>query len=400
MNRRTNNLDAYNLYLKGRFFWSKRTADGLQKSLEYFQKAVELDPDYALAYSGIADSYSLLHVYHVAGFEECQKKAKEAALKALELDSSLAEAHTSLGYVKNLFDGDTQGAEIEFMHAIALNPNYATAHHWYSALLTRMGKLDLALEEVQHALKLDPLSTVLHTGQGFLSARLGDWDGSVTAFRQAIEIDPANEMIRINFALLLIQNGEGEESLSEIRQALELAPESPFVNGVYGRVLYYTCQYSRAIEQMKKAFQMTSGPGGMGHIILGKAYLQNKMYQEALTEFSEAEKPSASYTADTDLSRVATTLRGIALAEMGETNKANKILMELTSPSEKSQSEPCWLGLLYFITGDKDRGLKLMDEAYEEGDMWVRYIKVDPLFDVMRGEPGFTALLGKMGLEK
>ena len=141
------NAEAYQAYLKGRFYWNKRTKEGLLKGLDYFKKAIDSDPGYALAYVGVADSYIMLAFYNYLPPKEAMPMGKEAALKALEIDDALGEAHNSLAYVKSRFEWNWIEAEKEFKRAIELSPNYATAHHWYAILLAQMGRSDEAYEE-------------------------------------------------------------------------------------------------------------------------------------------------------------------------------------------------------------------------------------------------------------
>src|SRR6266699_2382408 len=160
--RPTENTEAYELYLKGRFFWDKRTGENLKKSIDYFNQAIAADPNYALAYVGLADCYLLLEDYVGIPASEAYPKAKAFAQRALQLDSSLAEAHTSLAYVySNLWLWEQ--AEEEFKRAIKLNPNYSTAHHWYSLYLLDLGRIDEAMAEIKRAHELDPLSLIIGT---------------------------------------------------------------------------------------------------------------------------------------------------------------------------------------------------------------------------------------------
>ncbi len=160
--------EAYDLYLKGRFFWNKRTAQGFQQAIEYFQQAIAKDPNYARAYSGLADSYALLGGYSTTPQTESMPKARAAALKALELDPELAEAHTSLALITENFDYDWDTAEREYRRAIELNPNYATDHHWYAEFLSLQGRFPEALAESARARELDPLSLIIATDRGVI----------------------------------------------------------------------------------------------------------------------------------------------------------------------------------------------------------------------------------------
>src|SRR5262249_46043319 len=162
--RHTENTEAYRLYLMGRFFWNKRTAEGFEKAIEYFQQAILKDPSYALAYTGLADCYTVLGIpLEEAGLppKEVMPKARAAALKALAIDDTLAEAHTSLAHIKSVYEWDWRGSEREFKRAIELNPNYATVHHWYALSLSAMGRHDEAIAEIKRALELNPFPLII-----------------------------------------------------------------------------------------------------------------------------------------------------------------------------------------------------------------------------------------------
>ena len=157
--RPTENTEASQIYLKGRFFWNKRTGQNLTKASDYFNQAVATDPKYTLAYVGLADSYVLMPLYGAGAPRDWYPKAKAAATKALELDDTLSEAHTSFAYALHVYDLDFDGSTREFQRAIELNPNYATAHHWYGIeLLASLGRFDDAIREIKRGLELDPLS--------------------------------------------------------------------------------------------------------------------------------------------------------------------------------------------------------------------------------------------------
>ena len=161
----TTNTEAHDAYVRGRFFWNRRTPNDLKEAIKHFNQAVAKDQKYALAYAGLADAYSLLADYSAASPKDSYEKAREAGLKALELDDNLAEAHTSLAYVKMYYYWDWGGAESGYQRAMALNPNYATAHQWYSEYLTAMGRFDEALREIRRAKEIDPLSPIINAGE-------------------------------------------------------------------------------------------------------------------------------------------------------------------------------------------------------------------------------------------
>lgn len=183
--------EAYDLYLKGRFFWNKRTVQGLQQANEYFQQAIAKDPGYSRAYTGLADSYTLLGGYSTTPPTEFMPKARAAALKALELDPELAEAHTSLALITENFDYDWETAEKEYRRAIELNPNYATAHHWYAEFLSLQGRFPEALAESERARELDPLSLIIAADHGVILFYARQYDASIAQFRAVKEMEPA-----------------------------------------------------------------------------------------------------------------------------------------------------------------------------------------------------------------
>ena len=189
----TENPEAYQLYLKGRFYWNRRTEEGARKGIEYFQLAIDKDPTYALAYTGLADCYSILGTsYNVASLSpsEAIPKAKSAATKALEMDDTLAEAHTSLAYIRLNYDWDWAGAEREFKRAIELDPNYANAHHWYSHYLMAMSRPEESLAESKRALELDQLDLVMNIHLGWHYIYAHQYDLAIAQFRKTLEMDP------------------------------------------------------------------------------------------------------------------------------------------------------------------------------------------------------------------
>lgn len=186
----TANSEAFQLYLKGRFYWNKRTPADFQKAIPFFQEAIDKDPNYALAYSGLADSYALLTAYTSESPREIMPKAKEAALKALALDDKLAEAHASLGQINAYYDYDFPTAEREYRRAIELNPNYATAHQWLAEHLAAMKRYDEAMAEIRRALELDPLSMIMNRIYADILVDARKFDEAIQQYYRAIELDP------------------------------------------------------------------------------------------------------------------------------------------------------------------------------------------------------------------
>jgi serine/threonine-protein kinase len=221
------NVEAYDLYLQGRYHWSRWRSEGAERAIEYFQQAIRKDPNYAAAYSGLADSYAWLGFFGALTPNEAMPKARQAALKALALDDSLAAAHTSLGYVKTLYEFDWAGAEREFKRALQLNAGDSDAHFGYGiTYLAPMGRLDEAVHEMQTARELDPLSPIANTYLGLAYHFVGNRTESATQLRKALELDPGFVEARLELANLSIDQKNFSEFNSQLDLAKELAPAS------------------------------------------------------------------------------------------------------------------------------------------------------------------------------
>ena len=221
--RYTENAGAYQLYERGRYFWNRRTEDGLKKAIEYFQQAIDQDPNYALAYAGLADSYNVLGSLGLITPKEEYTKVEAAAKTALEIDDALAEAHNSLAWVR--FDQwDWSGAEIEFRRAIELSPNYATAHQWYAEYLTAMARFDEAIAEIKRAQQLEPASLIINTivAQTYLNAR--QYDQAIEQCHKTLELDSNFELAYIYLGLVYMQKGMYEEALAQFKKVKQLGP--------------------------------------------------------------------------------------------------------------------------------------------------------------------------------
>ncbi len=228
-NTKVVNPEAYESYLKGRYFWNKRTADGLKAALAYFKQAIEEDPKYAQAHSGLADTYALLGdwQYAVMPPKEAFPKAKAAAIEALELDSTLGEAHNSLAFVLDGFDWDFDSAGKEFRRAIELNPGYATAHHWYAWHLSLLGRYDEAIAEMKKAESLDPLSLIINTDLAELLGLAHSYDESIRQSQKTIEMDPNFALAHNQLAQAYLQKHMYDEAVSELQKAVQLSGSSP-----------------------------------------------------------------------------------------------------------------------------------------------------------------------------
>ena len=323
-------LEAYRLYLKGRNAWNKRTREGMDQGIEFFQQAINADPNYAAAYAGLADCYNMQVIYGVHAPKDGFPKAKEAAIKALEMDETLAEAHTSLAFIKFRWDRDRVEAEREFLLAIKHKPTYAPAHQWYSSYLVALERFDEAVAEAKRTSELEPLSFTA-------SSHLG-W--------------------------IFYLSGRNDEAIAQCSKILSLDPNS-----------FPARRY------------------------LGLAYEQKGMYPQAIEEFQKGVKLSGS--------PLMLALLGHAYAASGKTAEARQVLTDLhdlseTGEPEKAQSRqyvsPYTVAAIYTALGEKDQAFKWLERAYEERDVWLMNLKVDPVFARLRSDKRFQDLLTRARL--
>jgi eukaryotic-like serine/threonine-protein kinase len=317
----TQNSEAYQLYLKGRYYWNKFTPDDHRRAEDYFKQAIDKDPTYALAYVGLADTYGASSTNSWMEPNEGYPKAMAAARRALELDDSLAEAHASAGAITMFFKFDWATAEREYKRAIELNPNYPLSYELYSYLLTSMGRPDEAISMARRGAEVDPLSALL----------------------------------------------------------------SDDVAGAF----YFARRYDEAIRQTQKFLDIEPNrPGAL--VGLGSNYHQKGMYAEAIKEYETAIKQMG--RAPSIL-----TLLGCAYAAQGKQADALTLLEEMKNSKGKYVS-PYDLALLYTSLGQKQDAITQLNKAYQERAGWLIYLKVEPLFDPLRSEPGFNDLVQRLNL--
>jgi len=316
------NSEAYQLYLQGRYYWNIRSADGLQRGIEYFNRALEKDPKYAPAYSGLADCYWLLNVYNVGPSTQWSGKAREAATKALTLDETLAEAHASLASVSYRYDWNWAEAEQHFKRALQLNPNYPTAHQWFSAMLAATGRSD--------------------------------------------------------------------EANAEARKAHDLEPFSLTINSDLGRHLYYARQFEQALATHRKSLEMDQ-KFPRAHSELGYVLIQLKKPEEAVKEFQQA------LTLDKDRLEALAGL-GYAYAGSGQNKQALQVVEQLKELARRRYVSPYHFAVIYTGLGERAQALDYLEKAADERFNWLVFLKVEPLFDSLRSEPRFSALLRSLRL--
>jgi TolB-like protein/DNA-binding winged helix-turn-helix (wHTH) protein/Tfp pilus assembly protein PilF len=248
--------EAYDLYLRGRFFWNKRTLEGFRQAIDYFQQAIAKDPGYARAYAGLADSYALLGGYGVTPQTESMPKARAAALKALELDSSLAEAHTSVALITENFDFDWPRAEQEYRRAIELNPSYATAHQWYAEYLALLGRFDEALAESERARALDPLSLIIAADKGAILYYARRYDEAIAQFRGVREMEPDFPRAQM-IVSALVEKGQFAKALAEFEKSDDRRSEAwtwAWRAYVYGRAGQHA-QAQQALQRVQHSYK-------------------------------------------------------------------------------------------------------------------------------------------------
>jgi len=283
--------EAYELYLKGRYEWNKRTTEGLYKALEYFQSAVLVDPGYALAYSGVADSYSILGNNAFLPGAEVYPKAKAAALKALELDEDLAEAHTSLALVMFDYDRDRKAPLKELKVAIELNPNDATAHHFYANMLAAMGRFQEAIPEIELARKLDPLSARTNANVGYVLYFARRYDRAISEARKAVDLDPNDRHSHTALGLIYLQKGMNREALNEFQKSANLPTGPRFGLGILAFGYGAVGNRAEALVAMRKAKQSWNGeyvsPYRMAsiYVVLGEMGEAFKWLKKGVAEY-------------------------------------------------------------------------------------------------------------------
>jgi len=255
------NPEAYESYLKGRYFWNKRTPDSLKVALAYFNQAIDEDQNYAQAYSGLADTYALLGdwQYGVMTPKEALPKAKNAAIKALELDSTLSEAHNSLAFCFDAFDWDLESAGKEFQRAIELNPGYATAHHWYAWHVSLLGRYDEAIEEMRKAKSLDPLSLIINADLAELLVIAHFYDESIIQSRKTIEMDPNFALAHTQLAQAYLQKHMNGEAIAELQKAVELSAGSPTCIANLARAYATSGRTSEAVKLLSDLKNHSNG---------------------------------------------------------------------------------------------------------------------------------------------
>src|SRR5437867_100229 len=248
--RDSTNAEAYQFYLRGRYFWNKRTSDGMKQAIEHFQQSIERDPNFALGYVGLADSYTGLTFYNFAAPHEAMPEAKKSAIKALALDDTLAEAHATLAHILINYDWNSSAAEKEFKRSIELNPDYATAHQWYAIhYLTATGRFEEAVQEIKRARELEPASLVMNTFMGATLYYAGRYDEAIDQCRRTIQMDPNFAVAHWHLGLAYEEKQALDAATEEFKKAISLSGGSPLMRAALGRA-YAESQNNHEANEM------------------------------------------------------------------------------------------------------------------------------------------------------
>ena len=246
--RHTENTEAYQLYLKGRFYWNKREKQATEKGIEFFQRAIALDPNYALAYAGLADSYIVLAFHDFVAPHEVMPKAKQATERALQIDETLAEARISLAYIAGVYDWDWLRAEREYKQALGLNPNYATAHHWYGEHLAINGRFSDAVAELERAQELDPLSLIINSAFGLIFYLARQYDRAIEEHKGTLDLDHNFAHAHFCLGLTYLQKSRFDDAIEELQKAISIVGENPRTIAVLAYAYAISGQMNRAQE--------------------------------------------------------------------------------------------------------------------------------------------------------
>jgi len=270
--RYTENTRAYQNYLKGRFYWNKRTSEGLTKGIEHFKQAIELDPGYALAFAGLADSYNILASYSALAPREAFPLAKNAASRALELDDKLAEAHTSLAFAKFGYDWDWAGAEREFKQAIHLNPRYSYVYSFYSVLLAALGRFDEALAHANYAQEVDPLSLPINTNVGWILYLTRRYDEAIRQYEKTIDLDDGFALAHRRLAQTYQQIQRYNRADAEYRKAAALSPDDLELLTARGH-FYATVGDVKRVNEILKQLELFAKTRYVPSYLVARIYL-------------------------------------------------------------------------------------------------------------------------------
>jgi TolB-like protein len=346
--RYTHDPEAYLSYLKGRYLWNKRSIKDINKAIEYFQEAVERDPNYGLAYTGLADCHILLTECGVLSAKDGILNAEQAVTKALEIDDSLAEAHTSLASIRGNYHRDWLIAESEYKLALKLNPNYVPARYRFASHLAKFERFDEALFHIRQVQKIDPLSPIVN---------------------------------KIKAKVLYLAR-RYDEAISIGLEILEVEPDFGPAHGILAGVYLEKQMYREALHQIQKLINFSAGDYKLPK---NNSKKHSSQFEKQLI-FSEADPEAIA-------------ICGYIYAITGKKHKALRIVEGLKEMSKIRYVEQSAIALVYTGLGDKDQAFEWLEKAYADSCVTITYLKVWSLFDSLRSDPRFDDLLERLGLK-
>ncbi len=285
--RDTENVEAYKLYLKGRHLWNQRRGEAIKRSIENFQRAILLDPNYARAYAALADSYALAPIYSETSPEEAVAAGKDAAARALELDPLLAEPHAALGFIRHQYEWNWAGAEQAYQRALALNENYATAHQWYSSFLSSFGRADEALRQAERARELDPVSTSISTNLGATLYYARKFSQAVGQFQKALELNPNAAGVHAHLGMAFEQQQQYELALAAYQRAIALSGDNTQTKLRLARTLALAGKPAEA-RKLLDELQQYAAPGTVPLYLVAGIYSALGEKEQALVTLTQS----------------------------------------------------------------------------------------------------------------
>ncbi len=289
------NLEAYTLFLRGRYFWNQRTAEGIQRGLEYFERALEVDSTCALAYAGLADAYTALGTIEYGGLapKDIIPKAKAAALRALAIDETLVEANAALANIRFTYEWDWPNAEREFQRVLALSPSYAEAHHRYAHYLAALGRFEEALAEERQALELDPLSLIINTQLGVIFYYMRRYDEAIAQYRKTLELDSNFVQARLVLGAAYAQKGVFEEAIAELQKAFDLSGGNPMAAALLAYAYGVSGKKDEGVKILHELQQSAQQQVSPAHLVL--IHLGLDQQEQALTALEQACEARSNY---------------------------------------------------------------------------------------------------------
>jgi serine/threonine protein kinase len=397
--QKTKSFNAYDTYLLGRYLWEKRASKDLFKALEYFQKAITIDPNFALAYTGIADVYNVLCDRDLISKNAGYPKSLEAVKTALSLDKNLAEAHAAMGMTKFEYEYDIPGALKELRLAVKLDPSYAIAYSWYAYVLNFSNEdiniiLDEGTKSLEKALEMDPFNFIQYTNLYEYRTRAYNWKKAEEIMALVKELDEHTPDYFNYYVQLLIFTGKTNKLASEVINLNNRIKSSENNLDLYRPLtsaLFYLGRYDESIGLLRIKIIKDSA-SAESHYLLGFNFLMKKNYSEAIGEFDKCKEYDKQPYAPVDV------LSAIAKNRLGNSSELTMLIQRLESPANKEKQPAVALAELYCEQGKDEIAFRYLNEAVSKHDMGTLTLKMNPLFLKYHNDPRFKEILKKMNL--